>query len=217
MAKTQKISCSCDVVGDVLTINVEGRALDAAKDAAPLGTFSRSVNLADAFGTLSGLNPAGRAAIEFGAWTALRNATGSAADLKEAEEAVARRIEAFESNEWGAAREGGPAFDASDAICIAIERATQGGTSASAAAERLVSQMNAACSAQGKAYSDLESGDKAKAKRALVDALRKQQPVIAAHHDNLLTEQQEAALARKKARLAAAAAATLAGAAPITF
>ena len=82
MAKQVKISTSWEVKAGVLAITVESRGLEDSKDAKPSGVFARSVDLAAVFGAgYASLSEAGTGAIEFGAFTALRNSTGSAETL----------------------------------------------------------------------------------------------------------------------------------------
>ena len=86
MAKIHKLSSTWSVKSGVLSLTIEAREPDASKDAAPLGSFTRTVDLAAVFGSgYSTLNEAGTGALEFGAFTALRNSTGSAETLDEAD------------------------------------------------------------------------------------------------------------------------------------
>ena len=79
MAKTHKLSSAWSVKSGTLALTIEAREPDASKDAAPIGSFTRSVDLVAIFGAgYSSLNDAGTGALEFGAFTALRNSTGSA-------------------------------------------------------------------------------------------------------------------------------------------
>ena len=74
MAKIHKLSSSWSVKAGVLALTIEARDPSADKDSAPLAAFSRSVDLASIFGAgYASLNEAGTGALEFGAFTALRN------------------------------------------------------------------------------------------------------------------------------------------------
>lgn len=210
MAKTHKLSTSWDVTGGILAINVEAREPDASKDAAPIGSFKRSVTLAEIFGTgYSSLNEAGQAALEFGTFTALRNSTGSCDTLSEAESAVDRRLEAFSAGEWGAEREGSAVpFLASHPLAIAIERASKGAQSAADAASRLCDMTSAACAANSlPAFASMDATERAKLRRQVVDSIIKSKPAIAAAFAQVDAERQAAAAARKAAAAAKALAA----------
>jgi hypothetical protein len=202
MAKTHKLSTQWDVTGGNLSITVEARDPAASKDAAAIGSFKRSLGLASVFGAgYSALNEAGQAALEFGAFTALRNCTGSCDTLEEAETALDRRLEAFNAGEWGAAREGSAVpFTATHALALAIERASKGAQTADQAAERLSALTHDACAANSlPAFASMESTDRAKLRRQIIDSILKTKPVIAAAFAQVEAEAQAAAAERKAA------------------
>jgi len=208
MAKIHKLSSTWSVKSGVLSLTIEAREPDATKDAAPLGSFTRSVDLASIFGAgYSSLNDAGTGALEFGAFTALRNSTGSAETLDEAETAIDRRLDAWANGEWGAEREqSATPFTANALISIAVERASNGAQSASEAAERLNALAEATCTANGKpAFSALEPSDRAKIRKAVVDSIKTSKPLIAAALASLEAERAAAAAAKKAAAAAKAA------------
>ena len=210
MAKTHKLSCAWEVKAGVLALTVEARDPDAEKTAAPVGKFNRSLDLTEAFGQAYGqLNEAGVAALEFGAWTALRNATGSCDTLQEAEEAIDRRLDAFQRGEWGAEREGSAVpFTKNHALAQAVERATKGQQSAEAAAEKLSAMVIAACAANGLSeFAKLEPSERAKLRKQVVDQIVKAKPAIGAALAQVEAERQAQAAARKAAAAAKALAA----------
>ena len=210
MAKIHKLSSSWSVKSGVLSLTIEAREPDASKDAAPLGSFTRSVDLASIFGAgYTSLNDAGTGALEFGAFTALRNSTGSAETLDEAETAIDRRLDAWANGEWGAEREqSATPFTANALIALAVERASNGAQSASEAAERLNALAEATCTANGKpAFASLEPADRAKVRKAVVDSIKASKPLIAAALASLEAERAAAAAAKKAAAAAKAAAA----------
>ena len=214
MAKKQKLSSNWDVRNGTLSITIEARELDASKDAAPVAKFSRSIALADIFGAgYSSLNDAGTGALEFGAFTALRNSTGSCEDIAEAEAALDRRLDAWTSGEWGAEREQSAVpFGFSALICQAVEKASNGAQSAVQAAEKLSAMAEATCAANGKpAFASLEPADRAKIRKAVVDAVKESKPLIAAVLAKLEAEKAAAAQARKAAAAEKALAAAGAG------
>lgn len=213
MAKQVKISTSWEVKAGVLAITVESRGLEESKDAKPSGSFSRSVDLAAVFGTgYASLNEAGTGALEFGAFTALRNSTGSAETLAEAEVAIDRRLDAWGNGEWGAEREQSAVpFTANSVICLAVERATSGAQTAAFAADKLSALAEETCTANKMAaFAALEPADRAKIRKAVVDSIRKSKPAIAAA---MLAIEDERAEAARKRRLAAAEKAAAAAAA----
>ena len=208
MAKTHKLSSSWSVKAGVLSLTIEAREPDASKDAAPIGSFTRSVDLVQIFGSgYSSLNDAGTGALEFGAFTALRNSTGSAETLSEAEAAIDRRLDAWNSGEWGAEREqSATPFTANALIALAVERASNGAQSASEAAEKLNALAEATCAANSKpAFAALEPSDRAKIRKAVVDAIKTSKPLIAAALASLEAERAAAAAAKKAAAAAKAA------------
>ena len=210
MAKIHKLSSTWSVKSGVLTLTIEAREPEASKDAAPLGSFTRSVDLVQIFGAgYTSLNEAGTGALEFGAFTALRNSTGSAETLDEAETAIDRRLDAWANGEWGAEREqSATPFTANALIALAVERASNGAQSASEAAEKLNALAEATCAANGKpAFSALEPSDRAKIRKAVVDSIKTSKPLIAAALASLEAERAAAAAAKKAAAAAKAAAA----------
>jgi hypothetical protein len=207
MAKTHKISTSWDVTGGVLKLEVSAK--DAVSEA-HIGKFVRSINMAETFGTAyASLNECGQAAIEFGAFTALRNSTGSADTLDEAETAIDRRIEAWAGGEWGAEREqSATPFTANSLLAKAVERATNGQQTAAEAAVKLSALAEAACAANNLgAFAALEPADRNKVRKAITDQIKEQRPLIAASLAQLENERDAAALARKQAAAAKALAA----------
>lgn len=210
MAKIHKLSSIWSVKSGVLALTIEAREPDASKDAVPLGFFTRSVDLAAMFGAgYTSLNEAGTGALEFGAFTALRNSTGSAETIDEAETAIDRRLDAWANGEWGAEREqSATPFTANALIALAVEKASNGAQTASAAAERLNELAEATCAANSKpAFSTLEPSDRAKIRKAVVDSIKASKPLIAAALASLEAERAAAAAAKKAAAAAKAAAA----------
>lgn len=210
MAKIHKLSSSWNVRAGVLALTIEAREPSADKDSAPLAAFTRSVDLAQVFGAgYASLNEAGTGALEFGAFTALRNSTGSAETIDEAEAAIDRRLDAWSNGEWGAEREqSATPFTANALIALAVEKASNGAQTAAQAAERLNELAEATCSANGKpAFSALEPADRAKIRKAVVDSIKASKPLIAAALASLEAERAAAAAAKKAAAAAKAAAA----------
>ena len=210
MAKIHKLSSAWSVKAGVLALTIEAREPEASKDAAPLGSFTRAVDLAAIFGAgYSTLNDAGTGALEFGAFTALRNSTGSAETLDEAEAAIDRRLDAWNNGEWGAEREqSATPFTSNALIALAVERASNGAQTAAQAAERLNALAEATCAANNKpAFSTLEPADRAKVRKAVVDSIKAAKPLIAAALASLEAERAAAAAAKKAAAAAKAAAA----------
>ena len=208
MAKTHKLSSSWSVKAGVLSLTIEAREPEASKDAAPIGSFTRSVDLAAIFGAgYTSLNDAGTGALEFGAFTALRNSTGSAETLSEAEAAIDRRLDAWASGEWGAEREqSATPFTANALVALAVERASNGAQSASEAAEKLSTLAEHTCRDNGMAaFASLEPSDRAKIRKAVVDAIKTSKPLIAAALASLEAERAAAAAAKKAAAAAKAA------------
>ena len=208
MAKIHKLSSAWNVKNGTLSITIEAREPDASKDAAPIGSFTRTVDLASLFGAgYSSLNDAGTGALEFGAFTALRNSTGSAETLGEAEAAIDRRLDAWNNGEWGAEREqSATPFTSNALIALAVERASNGAQPASEAAEKLNALAEATCSANNKpAFSALEPSDRAKIRKAVVDSIKASKPLIAAALASLEAERAAAAAAKKAAAAAKAA------------
>ena len=214
MAKLHKLSSAWSVKSGTLSITIEAREPDASKDAAPLGSFTRQVDLAQIFGAgYASLNDAGTGALEFGAFTALRNSTGSAETLDEAETAIDRRLDAWANGEWGAEREqSATPFTSNALVALAVERASNGAQSAAQAAERLNALAEATCSANGKpAFASLEPSDRAKIRKAVIDSIKTAKPLIAAALASLEAERAAAAAAKKAAAAAKAAQAGDAG------
>lgn len=213
MAKTHKLSSSWDVKNGSLSLAIEAREPEAAKDAAPIGKFSRSISLTDVFGAgYSSLNEAGQAALEFGVFTALRNGTGSCDTLAEAEASIDRRLEAFAAGEWGAEREGTAVpFNANHPLAIAVERASKGAQTAAEAAEKLSALAEAACAANGlPPFASMEGTDRSKLRRQIVDQITKGKPAIGAAFAQVEAERQAEA-AKRKADAAAKALAAAEG------
>ena len=215
MAKTHKLSTDWTHANGKLSLSVEARDTDADKDALPIGTFKRSINMLDVFGKgYADLNDAGQAAIGFGAFTALRNSTGSCDTLDEAETAVERRLDAWANGEWGSERESSATpFTANAIIAMAVERASNGAMSAADAAIKLCEHAEATCSANDVgAFAQLDAADRAKIRKAVVDAIRSTKPAIAAAYLLIESERAEAANARKRnAAMKAAEAAAASG------
>ena len=210
MAKSQKLSSLWNVTASVLSITIEARDLDASKDAATVAKFERSITLPEAFGAgYPSLNEAGTAALEFGVFTALRNATGSASDIDEAQAAFDRRLEAFQRGEWGAEREQSSVpFTENHILCKAVEMATKGAQTAAEAAAKLGAHAEAICAANSLgAFATLDPADRAKIRKAVIDAVKSSKPVIAAALAKLESDRDEAALARKREAAAKALAA----------
>lgn len=209
MSKIHKLSTQWSVKAGVLHLTVEGRDADADKDAAPVAKFSRSVELA-AFGPYDSLNDVGQEGLAFGLYTALRNATGSAKSISEAEEALDRRLAAWADGQWGADRESSATpFTANALIALAVERASGGDQSAAAAAERLCAMAEATCKANGKPeFAALEPADRAKVRKAVVDSIKESKPRIAAALAQLEAERALAAQQRKAEAAAKALAAS---------
>jgi len=205
MAKTHKLSSAWSVKAGVLALTIEAREPEASKDAAPIGAFTRSVDLAQIFGAgYSSLNDAGTGALEFGAFTALRNSTGSAETLDEAEAAIDRRLDAWNSGEWGAEREqSATPFTANALIAQAVERASNGAQSAAEAAEKLNALAEATCATNSKpVFALLEPSDRAKVRKAVIDSIKASKPAITAALAGIEAER-AAAAAKKKAAAAA--------------
>ena len=207
MAKAHKLASQWSVKAGVLALTIEARDPEASKDAAPIAKFERALDLAATFGSgYTGLNDAGSAAIEFGAFTALRNSTGSANTLGEAEAAIDRRLEAWQAGEWGAEREGAATpFTQNHMLCQAVELASKGAMSASEAADKLTAQAEATCASNGLAeFAKLEASDRGKICKAVVDAIKASKPAIAAALAKLEAERAALAAARKAAAAARA-------------
>lgn len=195
MAKTHKLSTSWDVSGGVLKLEI------SAKDEndAFIGKIARSLNLTELFGAYGGLNETGQAALEFGAFTALRNSTGSADTLDEAETAIDRRIDAWASGEWGAEREqSATPFTANSQLARAVERATSGAQSAAEAAVKLSAIAEDACTSSNlAAFSALAPADRTKVRKQVQDAILKSRPAINAAYMQLEAERMAEAAKRK--------------------
>ncbi len=197
MAKTHKLSSSWNVTGGKLSLEISANDSDGNF----VSKFKRGFDLAELFGAgYSSLNEVGQSALEFGAFTALRNSTGSADTVEEAETAIDRRIEAWASGEWGAEREQSAVpFTANAMICKAVERATEGAQTAAFAAERLSALAEETCTANNlAAFAALDAPERAKIRKAVVDSIRKAKPIIAAALIQLEAERDEAALKRKR-------------------
>lgn len=199
MAKTVKLATIWAVTAGVLSVAVEARALDATKDAAPLGSFKHSVDLNGVVPGFAQLNEVGQEALSFGLFTALRNSTGSCEDLAEAEAAIKARSDAWIAGEWGASRESSSVpFTANHLLCKAVEIASKGQQTAAQAAERLNDMVNAGLAAGGiPSFSGMEQPERNKARKSCVDQVLKGKPTIAAAYAKLEAERAAAALAKK--------------------
>lgn len=205
MAKTHKLSSAWNVTGGVLTLE-----LSAEKDGAFVKKFERKVNLNEVFGNGYGsLNEAGQAALDFGAFTALRNSTGSCDTIDEAEAAIDRRLDAWNDGEWGAEREGSATpFTKNALIAQAVERASKGAQSAEEAAVKLSALAESTCTANNlAAFATLEASERAKIRKAVVESIKESKPAIAAALSAIEAERQAAALKRKQEAAEKAAAA----------
>ena len=205
MAKLHKLASSWDVKAHVLSFEISATESEGAKNF--IGKFTRSVNLLDVMGSgYSSLNEVGRSALEFGAFTALRNSTGSCETLSEAETAVDRRIDAWLSSSWGSERESSASpFSENHLLARAVERATKGAQTAAQAADKLCAIAESTCSANGLAvFSSLDPADRAKIRKAVIDQIREQRPAIAAAYAQLDAERLAEAAARKAAAAAKA-------------
>lgn len=201
MAKIHKLSSSWEVKGGVLKMKVEARMPDADKDSAPISSFERTIHLAETFGAgYTSLNDAGTGVLEFGAFTALRNSTGSCESISEAEAAVDRRLEAWANGEYGAEREqSATPFTANSMLARAVELASSGAMSAEDAAAKLSDMAEQTCAANGKpAFSALEPTDRAKIRKAIVDSVRESKPLIGAALAKLEAQRMAEAAARKE-------------------
>lgn len=203
MAKTHKLSTTWNVTGGTLKIEVSASLppVTDGVDGAFVRKFDRSINLASIFGEgYTALNEAGSGAVEFGAFTALRNSTGSCDTIDEAEQAIDRRIAAWESGEWGAEREQSAIpFTANALIAKAVAKATNGAQPADVAAEKLCAMAQATCDANSFGeFASLEPAERAKIRKAVVDQIKKSKPAIAAALAQLEAERDEAAAAKKR-------------------
>lgn len=202
MAKLHKLSSSWEVVGGLLKLRISAVLSDSGTH---VGSFDRSVNMAETFGAgYTALNETGRSAIEFGAFTALRNSTGACETLDEAAEAIDRRLSAWADGNWGSEREqSATPFSENHVLARAVERATRGAQSAAEAAAKLCEIAEAACAANGLApFAQLEPAERAKIRKAVVDQIREQRPVIAAAYAAIELERAEEAKRRKAAEAA---------------
>ena len=207
MAKSVKLSTAWAVVAGVLSLSVEARALDATKDAAPLGKFSRSLDLNSLVPSFSTLPEVAQEALSFGLFTALRNSTGSCDDLEEAQAAVDSRLEAWASGDWGAARESSAVpFTPNHLLCKAVEAASKGQQTAAQAAEKLNTMVADGLAASGiPSFSGMEAPERNKARKACIDQVLKGKPAIAAAYAKLEAERAAEAAARKAKAAEAAA------------
>lgn len=206
MAKIHKLSSSWNVNGGVLQFEISAVKSEGGDF---VGKFSRSINLAEVFGSgYASLNEAGTGALEFGAFTAIRNSTGSCETLEEAEAAVDRRLDAFTSGEWGAEREQNAVpFSDKHPLCIAVERASKGAQSAAEAAAKLNEKAEATCAANGLAlFASLEPADRNKIRKAVIEAVKSSRPAIAAALTLVEAERAAEALRRKQEKATKAAA-----------
>lgn len=197
MAKAHKLSTKWTVIGGILKL--ETSATDPQSEAF-IGKIERSVNMSEVFGTgYASLNEAGQSALEFGAFTALRNSTGSCDTLQEAETAIDRRIDAWLSGEWGAEREQSAVpFTANSLLAKAVERASGGQQTAAEAAEKLSAIAEQTCVANSlAAFASLETADRAKIRKAVIDQIKEQRPAIGASFAQLEAERAAAAAKRK--------------------
>lgn len=199
MAKTVKLSTAWAVTAGLLSLSVESRALDAGKDALPLSKFTKSIDLNVLVPSFSALPEVAQEALSFGLFTALRNSTGSCDDLEEAEAAIDSRLEAWNSGEWGAARESSAvAFSASHLLCKAVEAASKGQQTAAQAAEKLNQMVADGLAASGiPSFSGMEPAERNKARKACIDQIVKGKPAIGAAYAKLEAEKAAEAAARK--------------------
>lgn len=200
-AKVHKLSTEWSVKSGVLSITVNAREADADKDAPFVATIKRELNLPSTFGDgYSALNEAGQAALNFGAYTALRNSTGSARDASEAEAAIDKRLEAWESGEWGSEREpSATPFTANHLLAKAIAQASKGSITTDEAADKLCAMAEATCKASDlPEFTSLESDDRAKVRKAVLDNLRKN-PAVDAAYTLLDTQRAAEAIAKRNA------------------
>lgn len=197
MAKTHKLSTRWNVNGGIMSI--ETSASDGANPDAFIGKFSKSLNLGELFKGYASLDELGQSALEFGAFTTLRNATGAADTLAEAEAAMDRRIDAWLSGEWGAEREQSAVpFTENSLLAKAVERASNGAQSASEAAAKLSAIAETTCTQNGlAAFASLETADRAKIRKAVVDSIKENKPLIGAALAQLEAERAAEAAKRK--------------------
>lgn len=197
MAKTHKLSTRWNVNGGIMSI--ETSANDGANPDAFIGKFSKSLNLGELFKGYASLDELGQSALEFGAFTTLRNATGAADTLAEAEAAMDRRIDAWLSGEWGAEREQSAVpFTENSLLAKAVERASNGAQSASEAAAKLSAIAETTCTQNGlAAFASLETADRAKIRKAVVDSIKENKPLIGAALAQLEAERAAEAAKRK--------------------
>ena len=207
MAKMHKISTKWGVTEGSLKITV--KAVDAEKGGAILHAFERVVNIPEVFGEgYEALNEIGQEAIGFGVYTVLRNATGSAETGQEAEEAIDRRIAAWDAGDWGAARESSAVpFSANTSIAKAVEAATKGAQSAADAAAKLSAMAEELVKSNFEGiegFADLDPKDRAKVRKVTQDKVLDSRPAIKAEYLAIEAAKQQEALARKAAAAAKA-------------
>lgn len=207
MAKLVKMSTAWTVVASVLQLTVEARANDAPKDAAPIGKFTRELNLDTIVPSFSTLSDVAQEALSFGLFTALRNSTGSCDDLDEAQAAIDARLEAWAAGDWGASRESSSVpFTVNHLLCKAVEFASKGAQTAAQAAEKLNAMVYEGLAEAGiPSFSGVEAPERNKTRKACVDQILKNKPAIAAAYATL-EARRAAEAAERKARAAAAAA-----------
>lgn len=201
MAKTHKLSNRWTVNAGVMTIDTS--AVESGTEN-PVGKFQKTLNLGELFKGYAQLDELGQSALEFGAFTTLRNATSASDTLSEAEAAMDRRIDAWLSGEWGAEREQSAVpFTENALIAKAVERASNGAQSAAEAAVKLSALAEATCTQNGlAAFAALETADRAKIRKGIVDAIKESKPLIAAALAQLEAERAAAAAAKKAAEAA---------------
>jgi len=209
MAKVHSFSTAWAVTAGVLALTMEVRNAGDSKDALPLSKITRSVDLNIVFPGYAALNELGQTAIEFGAFTRLRNSTGSAETADEATEAIDRILASWEAGDWGAEREQATTpFTATHILSLAVAKATNGQQPAAEAAAKLCELTEATCKANGsKPFAELAPEDRAKMRRAIIAHVKSKKPAIAAALSALEGERAAAAAKRKMDAAAAAAAA----------
>lgn len=213
MAKTHQLASEWDVKDNVLTFSQSAKGADGL----PVpGSYSVQLNLAD-FGYDTLPNDAAQQAMSFGFATAIRNATGAADTIAEAEEIIRKRIEAFNAGEWAGERAPSSTPFTQNAVIVKaiIEAGAAQGKAATEIAADLCTRAEQAVQANrlGESFAALDDKIRNKVRKALVDDILKRVPLIAAAHAGLLAKQAADAAARKAQRAAEAKA--NAGEAPV--
>ena len=152
------------------------------------------------------LNEIGQEAIGFGVTLVLRNATGSAETGQEAEEAIDRRIAAWDAGDWGRAGIERCSFSANTSIAKAVEAATKG-LSRRQKRRRSSRQWRRSWSeaiSRDRGFADLDPKDRAKVRKVTQDKVLDSRPAIKAEYLAIEAAKQQEALARKAAAAAKA-------------